>query len=176
MNFIFLKVFIIILYLISPTKAYSIDQPILKNLILHKEPKIINDFEFKNQNNRSLKLVDFKGKLLILNFWATWCLPCKEEMPSLDKLLNSNKFNNLEVIPINIGKENVSKSITFFEETNIKNLKIYYDNNFDIPRKLLLRGIPTTLLIDKDGKEFARIIGSIDFQDEKFLNWLLNFD
>ena len=176
MSFKILKIFIIILYLISPTKTYSIDQPILKNLIFHKQPKNISDFEFKNIENKTLKISDFKDKLVIVNFWATWCAPCKEEMPSLDKILDSNNFKNLEIIPINIGKENISKSVSFFKETNIRNLKIYYDNNFNIPKKLLLRGIPTTLIINKDGKEFARILGAIDFQDDKFLKWLENYN
>ena len=105
-----------------------------------------------------MKLNDFKDKLLIINFWATWCAPCREEMPSLDKLSSEKNFNNLEILPINVGSEKISKSKIFFEEVGIKNLKIYHDIDMKLPNKLLLRGLPTTLLINKKGEEFARIL------------------
>lgn len=123
-----------------------------------------------------MKLNDFKDKFLIINFWATWCAPCREEMPSLDKLSREKNFNNLEILPINVGSEKISKSKIFFEEVGIENLKIYHDIDMNLPKKLLLRGLPTTLLINKKGEEFARILGSVDFEDKKLIKWLKNFD
>ncbi len=172
----FFKLLLIILYLISPTSAYSIDHPDIKNIIMHKEPKNIENIDFKNLKGETLNLEKFNNKLIILNFWATWCLPCREEMPSLDKLSSNKMFKNLEIIPINIGREKISKSVEFFEEINIKNLKIYNDESTYIPKKLLLRGIPTTILINKDGKEFARILGSVEFDDNKLVDWLKDYD
>ena len=110
--------------------------------------------------------------MLILNFWATWCAPCKEEMPSLDNLQSNTKLDNLKIFPINIGQEDISKSEFFFKELNIKNLDIYIDAPITLAKKFSLRGVPTTILFNKEGKEFARIMGSIDFNDKKFINWL----
>jgi len=112
----------------------------------------------------------------MLNFWATWCAPCKEEMPSLDALKVNPNLNNLEIFPINIGKDNLKKSNIFFEDLNIKNLSIYFDNPVTLAKDLALRGVPTTILINKEGKEFARIIGSIDFNEEEFLDWISSYN
>ena len=175
MKVIFIK-FLLLFYLLSPDSLYAIDHPNIKNLILHKEPKKLENFEFKNVEKQALKLSDFTNKLLLINFWATWCAPCRDEMPSLDKIHDSKKFKNLEIIPINVGSEDIVKSIRFYEEIKIKNLKIYYDDTLDLPKKFLLRGIPTTILINKSGEEFARILGTMDFQDIKFINWLKKYD
>ena len=114
----------------------------------------------------------YKGKLIILNFWATWCLPCKEEMPSLDNLQANISLNNLKIFPINISQESLPKAESFFKELNIKNLDIYFDAPITLAKKFSLRGIPTSILFNKEGKEFARIIGPIDFNDKEFINWL----
>ena len=176
MKSLFIKLFITFIYLISSSSAYSIEVPKIKNLILHKQPKKLENIEFQNINNKLMKLNDFKDKFLIINFWATWCAPCREEMPSLDKLSRKKNFNNLEILPINVGSEKISKSKIFFEEVGIENLKIYHDIDMNLPKKLLLRGLPTTLLINKKGEEFARILGSVDFEDKKLIKWLKNFD
>ena len=106
------------------------------------------------------------------NAIATWCAPCKEEMPSLDDLQSNTKLNNLKIFPINIGQEDINKSEFFFKKLNIKNLDIYNDAPITLAKKFSLRGVPTTIIFNKEGKEFARIIGSIDFNDEEFINWL----
>ena len=172
----FFKLFILLLYVLSPTSTYSIDQLNIKNLVIHNKPKKLEKLEFKNVENETILLSDFKNKLIVLNFWATWCLPCRDEMPSLDNLSVNQDFQNLEVIAMNIGRENVAKAQEFYIETNIQNLKIYYDKSLDIPKKLLLRGIPTTIFINKNGEEFARVIGEINFEEKKFINWLKEYD
>ena len=86
------------------------------------------------------------------------------------------KGNNLKIFPINVGQDNIKKSLKFFEDLNIKNLDIYFDTPVTLAKKFQLRGIPTSILINKDGLEFARIVGSIDFQDKKFIDWLSNFN
>ena len=112
----------------------------------------------------------------MLNFWASWCAPCKEEMPSLDLLKVNSDLNNLEIFPINIGKDNLKKAKKFFYDLDIKNLNIFFDSPITLAKDLKLRGIPTTILFNKDGKEFARIIGSIDFNDEKFTQWIKKYN
>ncbi|MDC3243340.1 TlpA family protein disulfide reductase [Candidatus Pelagibacter sp.] len=131
---------------------------------------------FKDSNDYGVNLDDFKGKLLILNFWATWCAPCREEMPSLDDLQSNSNFDNLKIFPINIGQENFSKSDFFFKELGIQNLEIYFDAPITLAKKFSLRGVPTTILFNKKGEEFGRIMGSIDFNNLEFINWLKQYD
>mgnify|MGYP001575805738 CR=1 FL=1 len=97
-------------------------------------------------------------------------------MPSLDNLQLNSNFSNLKVFPINIGQEDISKSKFFFKELNIQNLDIYTDAPITLAKKFALRGVPTTILFDKQGKEFARIMGSIDFNNEKFIDWLKTYN
>ena len=171
-----MKFLIIIIYLITTGFGYAIDKPDIKNLVLIENSKIYEEVIFKYKNQKNVNLNDYKGKLVILNFWATWCAPCREEMPSLDNLQFNQKLGNLKVFPINIGKENLSKSEIFFEELNIKNLEIYFDSSITLAKKFKLRGVPTTILFNKEGYEFARIIGSIDFNNEKFIKWLKDYN
>ena len=144
----------------------------IKNIVINKELKTYDNLTFLDSKDEIVKLNDYKGKVVMLNFWAVWCAPCKEEMPSLDILKVNPKLNNLEIFPINIGKDNIKKSQIFFDDLNINNLKIYFDNPITLAKNLSLRGIPTTILFNKEGKEFARIIGSIDFDDKEFVKWL----
>ena len=148
----------------------------IKNLVINKKLKKYDGLTFFNDKNEQLNLREFKGKLVMLNFWATWCAPCKEEMPSLDLLQTHENLDNLKIFPINVGKDGVEKSVSFFEDLQIKNLEIYFDPPITLAKKFGLRGIPTSILFDKDGLEFARIIGSIDFGDENFIKWLSNYN
>ena len=171
-----MKLLIIFTYLVAANFGYAVEKPNIKNLVLTKKLKIYEEVIFNDINQKNVDIEGYKGKLILLNFWATWCAPCKEEMPSLDLLQSDDRLNNLIIFPINIGQEDLKKSINFFEELNIKNLDIYFDPTINLVKKFSLRGIPTSILINKEGEEFARIIGSIDFKDEKFINWLKNFN
>ena len=167
-----MKFLIIFIYLITTSFGYAIEKPNIKNLVLIKKPKTYTEVIFKDKNQKDVVLSDYKGKLLILNFWATWCAPCREEMPSLDNLQSNSNLSNLRVFPINVGQEDVAKSEIFFKELNIKNLEIYFDSKITLAKKFTLRGVPTTILFNKEGLELARILGSIDFNNEDFINWL----
>ena len=171
-----MKLLTIFIYLMTVSLCHSVEKPDIKNLILTKNLKIDENIIFKDANQKDVDLTDYKGKLIILNFWATWCAPCREEMPSLDNLQANINLHNLKIFPINISRESLSKSESFYRELNIKNLDIYFDSSITLAKKLSLRGVPTTILFNKDGKEFARIIGSIDFNDEEFINWLKTYN
>ena len=167
-----MKFLILFIYLIATTYGYSIEKPDIENIVISKNPKTYEEIVFKDLEQKNVDLANYKGKLLILNFWATWCAPCREEMPSLDVLQSDIRFNNLKIFPINIGQEDSLKSVSFFKELKIENLNIYFDPTINLAKKFSLRGVPTTIFFNKEGKEFARIIGSIDFSDEKFIEWL----
>ncbi len=148
----------------------------IKNLVISKELKKYDSLTFLDAKNNELNLNDYQGNLILLNFWATWCLPCKEEMPSLDLLQENKNLNNLKIFPINVGSDGIDKSLKFYEDLGIKNLEIYFDAPVTLAKKFGLRGIPTSILFNKDGLEFARIIGSTDFEDIGFIEWLRNYN
>ena len=169
-----MRFLILFIFLISSSIADEVID--IKNLVINKELKKYDALTFLDTKNNQLNLNDFKGNLILLNFWATWCAPCKKEMPSLDTLAIRKDLNNLKIFPINIGKDNVEETTKFFKNLEIKNLQIYFDNSVTLAKKFKLRGIPTSILFNKKGEEFARIIGSIDFEDEKFIEWLSNYN
>ena len=169
-----MRILIIFIFLISNSLASEISN--IKNLVINKELKKYEDLTFLDSTKKQINLEDFKGNLILLNFWATWCAPCKEEMPSLDLLKNNSYLDNLKIFPINVGQENEEKAIDFFNDLKIKNLDTYFDSSITLAKKFSLRGIPTTILFNKDGLEFARIVGSINFENEKFISWLSNFN
>ena len=171
-----MKLLLIFIFLMVSNVGYALEKPNIKNLVLSKNPKIYEEVVFKDTNNYDVNLDDFKGKLLILNFWATWCAPCREEMPSLDDLQSNKNFDNLKIFLINIGQENFTKSDSFFKELGIQNLEIYFDAPITLAKKFSLRGVPTTILFNKKGEEFGRIMGSIDFNNLEFVNWLKQYD
>ena len=165
---------ILILFTFLITNAIGNELPDLKNLVVHKIPKIYDNVIFLDDADEEINIQNLDSKLIILNFWATWCEPCKEEMPSLNRLQANQKLKNLKIYPINIGKENLKKVKSFFTELDINNLEPYFDNPSTLAKTFSLRGLPTTILLNSKGEEFARIIGSINFDDENFINWLKN--
>ena len=165
-----MRFLIIFIFLFS--NVFADEVPKIKNLVVNKELKTYDSITFFDKSGKSIKLSDYKGHLVLLNFWASWCAPCREEMPSLDALKTNLELSNLEIFPINIGRENLEKSKKFFFLLKIKNMDIFFDNTVTLAKDLALRGVPTTILFNKEGKEFARIIGSIDFSQEQFIEWI----
>ena len=169
-----MRILIIFIFLLSNSFATEISD--LKNIVINDQPKKYDSLTFLDAENNQLDLENYKGNLVLLNFWATWCAPCKEEMPSLDQLLIHESLNNLIIFPINIGQDSLKKTSDFFEDLKIKNLKPYFDSPVTLAKKFGLRGIPTSILFSKDGLEVARIIGSINFEDERFIKWLSEYN
>ena len=169
-----MRFLIIFIFLFTNTNAgENID---IKNLIINKEPKKYDSLTFLDAQNKKLDLKDYQGNLVLLNFWATWCAPCKEEMPSLDSLQANENLNNLKIFPINVGQDNIDKALIFFKDLEIQNLEVYFDSPITLAKKFGLRGIPTSILFNKDGLEFARIVGSINFEEKKFVDWLSSYN
>ena len=152
--------------------AFFFAQPLLsetnysKNIVLHKEPLEIKELKFKDFNLNDVDLTGKKGNIMILNFWATWCVPCKKEMPSLEKL--SNEYPEILIYPVNLEKPNLDKAQKFFSDLKISKLNIYFDPEFSLVKLFNMRGVPTSILIDKNGREFGRVIGEVDFFDKSF--------
>ena len=169
-----MRILIILIFLLS--NSFADETTDFKNLIIKKDQKKYEDLSFLDSDKKQVNLDDYRGKLVLLNFWASWCAPCKEEMPSLDSLQSNKNLSNLQIFPINVGQDNEKKAKDFFEQLDIQNLNIYFDTTITLAKKFQLRGIPTSILISKDGYEFARIIGSIDFESQKFIKWLSKYN
>ncbi len=165
-----MRFLILFIFLINYSVADEVTN--IKNLVINKDLKKYDSLTFLDEKSVLLNLNEYQGNLIILNFWATWCAPCKEEMPSLDLLQENKNLSNLKIFPINVGQDKKEKALKFFDDLKIKNLKIYYDASMHLAKKFALRGIPTSIIINKNGEEFARIIGSIDFKSKDFIDWL----
>ena len=110
---------------------------------------------------------------MILNFWATWCAPCRREMPSLEKL--THQHPEIKVYAINMEKPNKLKAQDFFKFIGVLSLDIYFDPELKLVKQFKMRGLPTSILIDKNGHEFGRVVGEIDFMNEHFIKILKKY-
>ena len=165
------KLIYFIFFVLLCFKLNAKTNPPFSNIIEHDQPKNYKEIIFEDFEGNTINLKEYKSKIYILNFWATWCAPCKKEMPSLDKL---HKNDNIEVFAINVEKKNKNKTKKFFKDLDIENLSIYFDTELELTKSLSLRGLPTSIILNQDKKEVARIIGEVDFNDFDLLNWLLD--
>jgi thiol-disulfide isomerase/thioredoxin len=129
------------------------------------KPNLINlpDFTFADAAGKTRSLADFRGKVVLLNIWATWCVPCREEMPAFAALQTKLGGKDFEVVAINIDKGGPEKAAAFLKETGATNLALYTDPTGKLFATLKAVGMPTTLLIDREGKEIARLVGPADW-------------
>jgi len=149
------------------------DTDFSKNIVIYDKPRPINELKFKDFDLQEVNLTNKKGNIMIINFWATWCLPCKREMPSLEKL--AQNYPQIKIYPINMEKPNKLKTRDFYKSVGITSLEIYFDPEFDLVKKFKMRGMPTSILIDKNNMEFGRIVGEIDFNSNNFINFLKKY-
>ena len=141
----------------SETGAASASK--LAAFVRKKPPESLADISFTDASGAPKTLADFKGKAVLLNLWATWCAPCREEMPSLDRLqkqLGSDKF---EVVALAVDRTGVEAAGKFLKSINVENLKLYADPTTKSGSALRVLGMPTTILITPDGKEAGRLSG-----------------
>lgn len=108
-------------------------------------------------------MADFKGKVVLLNIWATWCHPCREEMPALDKLQKDLGGDDFEVVAMNIDRGSPDKAKDFLKEVKAENLAFYRDPSGRLFTKLKAVGMPTTLLVNRDGEELGRLVGPAEW-------------
>jgi mono/diheme cytochrome c family protein len=132
-------------------------------LTFHAQPLPLPDIQFLDDGGRSISLVSFKGKLVLLNLWATWCVPCREEMPSLDRLQARLGGPSFAVVPLSLDRAGVAAVRQFFTDLGIKNLPLYIDESGGSAGLLRALGIPTTLLVNIEGRELGRLLGPADW-------------
>ena len=162
--------YLIIFSILVINAAISKEKPPFKNILALDKPKAYKEIIFQDRDGNKLDLNQINtNQIYILNFWATWCAPCKDEMPSLDKL---QAKEGIFVYPINMEEKNLNNTDKFYKDLKIKNLNTYFDKGLKLVKVFALRGVPTTIILNKNKEMVARISGSIDFEDEKFISWL----
>jgi thiol-disulfide isomerase/thioredoxin len=127
----------------------------------HRLP--LSQVTFENAQGKRMSLADFKGKVVLLNIWATWCPPCVREMPTLDKLQKLLGGKDFAVVPLSVDKGGIFAVKSFYDDNFISHLPIYVDPTTQVLDTLNILGTPTTILIDKQGKEIARTMGPEDW-------------
>jgi len=123
--------------------------------------------EITDEAGKILALNDLKGQNLLINFWATWCVPCREEMPELDALQAARGNDDFKVIAISVDRGGLGISRAFLDEIGVQNLDLYYDEKGTLARKMKTIGYPTTILITKAGKQFGILTGPAHWNSAK---------
>jgi len=136
---------------------------------VHSPPRPLADIDFKDREGKELRLSHFKGKVVLINVWATWCAPCRREMPTLDKLQGTLGGKDFEVVAISIDRAGVHAVEAFFMETGVKHLRLYIDESVAAMRKLAVVGLPTSLLMDREGREVWRYAGAAEWDSDEWM-------
>ncbi len=126
----------------------------------------IAEVRFVDADGRPMSLADFRGKQVLLNIWATWCGPCREEMPTLDRLQTRLGGPDFQVVALSIDREGVDVVRDFYAELDLQALRIYVDTSTMAPINLNVLGVPTTLLLDGNGQEVGRYTGPTEWDGE----------
>lgn len=130
---------------------------------LAKSPKPLLDFPFLDADDKPHKLSDYGGKVLLVNFWATWCAPCVKEMPSLNRLQSKMDKEKFQVLPLSLDGPTRAKVAPFYADNKLTELGIYFDKGRKAMQALQVSVLPTTILIDHIGREIGRLEGDADW-------------
>lgn len=139
----------------------------MKKLVFHEAPKALGTTAFETEDGGEMTLADYAGKVLVVNFWATWCGPCKTEMPQLSALQEELGGARFEVVTIASGGRNPRPAIAdFFAEVEVDNLPSHRDNRSALAREMGIMARPVTILVSEDGQEIARMRGEADWSSD----------
>src|ERR1044071_3317605 len=141
----------------------------LAQVQLAKPPKTGPGLAFNDGGDKPLKLADYKGKIVLLNFWATWCAPCVKEMPSLDKLQAEIGKDKFLVLPLSLDGPSRPKVAPFYQDKKLANLGVYFDKGKKAMQALGISILPTSILIDGEGRELGRLEGEADWEKPEAL-------
>lgn len=153
---------------------FSAGEMILRNFDLHDAPKTLPVIRFQDGDGQSRTLADFKGKVVLLNIWATWCGPCRREMPTLDRLQGKLGGSNFEVLALSIDRGGPDVVRKFFTEIGIQNLALYIDPSAKAGHALKAVGLPVTLLLDRRGREIGRLVGPAEWDTPEMVSFFRN--
>ena len=145
------------LLLVGAGAAAAAERP--ASFVWHSEPRSVPELQFVDGEGQARTLGDFRGKVVLLNVWATWCPPCRQEMPALDALQATLGGPDFAVVALSVDRAGANPVRRFYDQTGVKRLALYLDVSGRALRDLGAVGLPTTLLIDRGGREIGRLIG-----------------
>lgn len=147
-------------------------QDLPNNFVVHDSPLPVANIQFENEGGQLLSLTNFRGKVIVLNVWATWCVPCRKEMPTLDRLQDALGGADLQVVPLSIDRGGIDAIRKFYAEISVQKLGAYVDKSGRALRDLSALGLPTTLIVNRSGQEVARIVGPAEWDSAELAHFL----
>jgi thiol-disulfide isomerase/thioredoxin len=126
-------------------------------------PKPLPVLQFEDSQGGKRTLADFHGRMILLNVWATWCVPCREEMPALDRLQAELGGPRFQVLAVSVDQEGPEIAQRFFKEIGVKSLDFYIDRSARAAFQLDAVGLPVSILIDRQGRELGRKLGAVQW-------------
>lgn len=146
--------FLVVLVALAGGSAGAAEAPIQSG-----EAKPIPPLTFQSMDGKEASLDDFKGKVVVLNLWATWCAPCREEMPSLDRLQAQFADRDVVVLALSVDRAGPDRVRQFLDEIGVDAVHVYRDPKAAATRTLKVPGLPATILVDRQGREAGRVLG-----------------
>ncbi|WP_436081761.1 TlpA family protein disulfide reductase [Pararhizobium sp. LjRoot235] len=143
-----------------------------KGFVLNEVPSSLPEVQFTDDEGRPRALADFRGKVVLLNMWATWCLPCRKEMPTLDRLQAALGGGGFEVVALSVDRQGAEAVKTFYSEIGVRNLAVHVDASGQALSALAAVGLPTTILIDPEGRELGRLMGPAEWDAKDMVAFL----
>ena len=142
---------------------------------VHPAPRPLPEIAFESDEGEAMSLADFRGSVVLLNVWATWCAPCRREMPTLDRLQATLGGPDFQVVALSIDRKGLPAVQEFYAELGLETLPIYVDETGAAQRALNVLGLPTTLLLDRDGNEIGRLLGPAEWDSPEMVAFLRDY-
>jgi thiol-disulfide isomerase/thioredoxin len=134
--------------------------------VFRSAPETLPDVKFQGADGKERTLADWRGKVVLLNLWATWCLPCRKEMPALDRLQRDMGSERFEVVAVSVDRTGLKGARKFLDETGAEKLALYADGTARMGTTLRAAGLPATILVDAQGREVGRLLGPAEWDSE----------
>lgn len=147
-------------------------QEAMKSFVMHAYPKSVPAIHFADAQGQPHSLSEFNGQVVVLNVWATWCVPCRTEMPTLDRLQAALAGVDFQVVPVSIDRSGIDAVNKFYAEIAVKHLPKYVDSSGQALRSIGAIGLPTTLIIDRAGDEVGRALGQAEWDAPEIIDRL----
>jgi thiol-disulfide isomerase/thioredoxin len=152
--------------------APSVEAQAPAGFAVHESPRPLPEIQFEDGQGEAMRLADFRGKVVLLNIWATWCAPCRREMPTLERLQAELGGPDFEVVALSIDRKGLPVVKEFYDELGLQELGMYVDTSAKASRELNALGVPTTLLIDREGNEIGRLLGPAEWDSPEMVDFI----